>query len=78
MKQTHFARLFIIALALIIALAPQPVFAGQAVDPSTLNPPPPPQFNPVCKSVGGGTICTVQFSDPPFAGGSGVICGTGA
>jgi hypothetical protein len=28
--------------------------------------------------VGNGTICTVQFSDPPFAGGSGVICGTGA
>ena len=24
------------------------------------------------------TICTVQFSDPPFAGGSSVICGTGA
>jgi len=48
------------------------------VDPETLNPPPPPQFNPICERVGGGTICTVQFSDPPFAGGSGVFCGTGA
>ena len=48
------------------------------MDPSTLNPPPPPEFNPVCKAVGGGTICTVQFSDPPFAGGTGIICGSGA
>jgi hypothetical protein len=68
---------FTIVFATMFAVAPQPVFAGQS-DPNTLNPPPPPQFNPVCKSVGGGTICTVQFSDPPFAGGSGVICGSGA
>jgi len=47
------------------------------VDPATLNPPPPPEFNPICESVGNGTMCTVQFSDPPFAGGSGVICGSG-
>jgi hypothetical protein len=66
-----------------IALVPCLSFALQgssdhSVDPSTLNPPPPPQFNPVCEKVGGGTICTVQFSDPPFAGGSGVFCGSGA
>ena len=52
--------------------------SGTTVDPSTLNPPPPPSFNPVCEEVGGGTICTVNFSDPPFAGGSGLVCGTGA
>ena len=65
-------------LALLISLfSAQTAFAGQPVDPSTLNPPPPPQFNPVCEKDGNQTICTVQFSDPPFAGGSGVICGTG-
>ena len=78
MKSTKLIRVLLIALTALIVLAPQAAFAGQPVDPSTLNPPPPPEFNPVCKSVGNGTICTVQFSDPPFAGGSGVICGTGA
>ncbi len=72
------AAMFVIALAVVFALTPQPVFAGQPVDPATLNPPPPPEFNPVCMSVGSRTTCTLQFSDPPFAGGSGVICGTGA
>ena len=67
-----------LAFSLNFALAPKTVSTERLVDPSTLNPPPPPQFNPVCERVGGGTICTVQFSDPPFAGGSGVICGTGA
>jgi hypothetical protein len=66
-----------VVLALIGMLMPQAVFAGPPVDPATLNPPPPPQFNPVCERVGSGTICTVQFSDPPFAGGSGITCGTG-
>jgi len=80
MKLTRLNRSFFIGITtfLLIALTPQLLFAGEAVDPSTLNPPPPPQFNPVCKSVGNRTMCTVQFSDPPFAGGSGVICGSGA
>jgi hypothetical protein len=72
------AALFAVVLAVVFALTPQPVFAGQPVDPATLNPPPPPEFNPVCMAVGNGTHCTVQFSDPPFAGGSGVTCSTGA
>jgi len=76
MKLTSLAA-FTVVFAVVLAVVVQPVFAGQSVDPSTLNPPPPPEFNPVCKAVGSGTICTVQFSDPPFAGGSGVICGTG-
>src|SRR5438874_2080490 len=68
----------VLVLGVLICLfVPQFVFAGQPVDPSTLNPPPPPQFNPGCEKDGNQTICTVQFSDPPFAGGSGVICGTG-
>jgi hypothetical protein len=67
-----------LVFALSIPFAQRSASADRSVDPSTLNPPPPPQFNPVCERVGGGTICTVQFSDPPFAGGTGVVCGTGA
>lgn len=66
-----------LVFAMSIPFAPRSASADRSVDPSTLNPPPPPQFNPVCERVGGGTICTVQFSDPPFAGGNGVFCGTG-
>ena len=67
-----------IVTGLICLLGAQSAFAGQPVDPSTLNPPPPTRFNPICERDGNQTICTVQFSDPPFAGGSGVICGSGA
>ena len=51
--------------------------ASEPVDPSTLNPPVPPELNPVCEKVGNQTICEVQGSDPPFAAGSEVICGSG-
>jgi hypothetical protein len=81
MKSTQLVRSFLISLAALFAFAFAPqsaVLAGQPVDPSTLNPPPPPQFNPVCEKVGAGTICTVKFSDPPFAGGSGLTCGSGS
>jgi hypothetical protein len=69
----------VLVLALLIGLSmPQLLFAGQPVDPSTLNPPPAARTNPVCEKDGSQTICTLQFTDPPFAGGSGVICGNGA
>ena len=77
MKVKHFSRLLLVALTALMSSTPRTLFAQHSVDPATLNPPVPPQYNPVCKSVGPNTICTVQFSDPPFAGGSGVICGTG-
>src|SRR5439155_3274133 len=75
MKFTSLAA-FTVVFAVILAFAPQLLFAGQPVDPSTLNPPPNP-LTTVCEKDGNQTICTLQFSDPPFAGGSGVICGTG-
>jgi hypothetical protein len=65
-------------LAVSIPFAPRSASADRSVDPSTLNPPPSPTLNPVCEKVGAGTICTVSFSDPPFAGGSGMVCGSGA
>jgi hypothetical protein len=53
--------------------------SGHAVDPSTLTPPPPAEFNPVCKSVGGRTICDVVFTDPAVvAEPTGIACGTGS
>jgi hypothetical protein len=55
-----------------------PAAAREPVDPATLNPPPPPEFNPGCERVGANIICEVHFSDPPFAGSSDVVCGGGA
>jgi hypothetical protein len=69
----------VVVLGLLIVLSTaQLLCAGPPVDPSTLNPPPPPAFNPVCEKAGNQTICTVQFSDPPFGLPSGVVCGSGA
>jgi len=69
---------FTLLVALPALMTPSPVLAKEPVDPTTLHPAPPPDFNPVCERVGNQIICEVQFSDPPFAGGSGVICGSGA
>jgi hypothetical protein len=79
MRPQLFRCLFVLALSSSIALAASVTASpsGTAVDPSTLNPPPPPAFNPVCEKVGGGTICTVNFTET-FGGGSGVVCGSGA
>lgn len=80
MSTHRFFNLFIVlTVAALFALVPQAVvFAGQSVDPTTLNPPPPPQFNPTCEAVGSGTICHLAFTDPPtIAEGTGIICGSG-
>ena len=76
MNRKQPAYLIPIAVMTLLAGGSQ-VLASEPVDPSTLNPPPPPEFNPVCERVGNQTICEVQFSDPPFAGGSEVACGSG-
>jgi hypothetical protein len=68
----------VLVLVTLMAFAPQATaFAGQFVDPSTLNPPIPPEFNPECKAVGFGTLCTVNFVEthPPEA--TDLICGSG-
>jgi hypothetical protein len=68
----------LIAASLLVAIvAPPTASARQLVDPSTLIPPPPAAFNPVCYQVGQGTICDIAFSDPPVVDEpSGIICGT--
>jgi hypothetical protein len=75
MKSKQLAYLYLLGFLAMFAFTSQ-AFAREPVDPSTLNPPP--RADTVCERVGNGIICDVQFSDPPFAGGSGVICGTGA
>jgi hypothetical protein len=75
MKETPKTCGFLITLTAILFLVLPAAFAREPVDPSTLNPPP---ANAVCERVGNGTICELQFSDLPFAGGSGVTCGSGA
>ena len=64
----------IVVLAATVVLA-APVAARESVDPNTLNPPPPPEFNPTCQRLGGGIVCNLAFSDPPlFDEPSAIIC----
>ncbi len=70
--------LLVITITLFAVITPQIVFASQPVDPATLNPPPPPEVNPVCQAVGGGTRCDISYTQTQGPGGSGLICRTGA
>jgi hypothetical protein len=75
----RFTRLFLVFAVLLTAfLAARPAQAGNSVDPSTLNPPPPDFFNPVCSATGYGTLCTLSFTQIEGPEGNGLICGSGA
>ena len=64
---------FVVLAATLLLAAP--VAARDPVDPNTLNPPPPPEFNPTCQRLGGGIVCDLAFSDPPlFDEPSAIIC----
>lgn len=82
MKAAAFVRLGLIGLTALLALAPQAstfAFSSTPVDPNTLIPPPPPEFNPVCWTTKTGVTCHVQFSDPPSPDqGTGIFCQSGA
>ena len=66
-----------LVVSLIALAAPATVAARTPVDPGTLTPPPPPEFNPVCERLGNGVICTLSFTDPVIVDEpSGVVCGT--
>ena len=68
------ARSVMVATAATLLLV-APVAAKEPVDPNTLNPPPPAEFNATCERVGSGILCNLAFSDPPFADEpSGIIC----
>jgi hypothetical protein len=75
----RFARIMWVCVILLSAgTTVRTAHASQYVDPSTLNPPPPPQFNPVCYVAGAGIICNINFTVPEDGGGTGVMCGSGA
>jgi hypothetical protein len=68
-------RLVVLSVALLAI--PSIVAARASVDPATLTPPPPPEFNPVCERVGNGIICELAFTDPLIVDEPiGVVCGT--
>jgi hypothetical protein len=68
------ARTVVATTALTLTLV-APVAAKEPVDPNTLNPPPPAEFNPTCERLGGGIVCDLAFSDPPLSDEpSAVIC----
>ena len=77
MRRIHATAPLLVAIVSIIALAlPAIVAAREVVDPATLTPPPPPEFNPTCERVGNQIICEVVFTDPPIVDEpSGVVCG---
>jgi hypothetical protein len=67
----------LVVLSVVLLAIPSIVAARTPVDPATLTPPPPPEFNPVCERVGNGIICELAFSDPLIVDEpSGVVCGT--
>jgi hypothetical protein len=56
-----------IAVASIALLAlTTGVAAREPVDPASLNPAPPPEFNATCERLGNQIRCDLAFSDPPF------------
>jgi hypothetical protein len=68
------ARSVLVAAALTLSLV-APAAAKEPIDPNTLNPPPPAEFNPTCERLGGGIVCDLAFSDPPlFDEPSGILC----
>ena len=77
MTLRRFSRLILAVtggLVLTMALA-APASARTPVDPSTLNPPPPAEFNPVCFVDGSHISCDIAFSDPDVVDApSGVVC----
>ena len=66
------------ALMVLLSLTTPSAAAGagnEPVDPSTLNPPVPAQFNASCFRVGNHISCTLAFSDPEVVDDpSGIVC----
>ena len=66
------------ALMVLVSLTAPSAAAGagnEPVDPSTLNPPVPAQFNASCFRVGNHISCTLAFSDPEVVDDpSGIVC----
>ncbi len=70
--------LLVCCIVLMAGTMARAVSTGTSVDPSTLNPPVPPEYNPVCTAQGFVTLCTVSFTQIEGPGGTGVIFGSSA
>lgn len=67
-------RAIVVASIALLALTTG-VAAREPVDPATLNPAPPAEFNATCARSGDQIRCDLAFSDPPFFDEpSGIIC----
>ena len=67
-------RAIVVASIALLALTTG-VAAREPVDPATLNPAPPAEFNATCERLGNQIRCDLAFSDPPFFDEpSGIIC----
>ena len=76
MRTARILRVIAVTVLASIVFA-SPASAREAVDPATLTPAPPPEFNAVCERTGNQIICTLAFSDPDVvAEPSGVVCGS--
>lgn len=64
------------ALMVLFSLAaPTANAAKESVDPGTLNPPVPAEFNPSCSRTGSHISCSLAFSDPDIVDEpSGIVC----
>jgi hypothetical protein len=62
-------------MVLLSLVAPTANAAPESVDPGTLNPPVPAEFNPSCSRTGSHISCRLAFSDPDIPDeASGIIC----
>src|SRR5262245_61734372 len=66
----------VLALVVLLLLAPGSAGAGrQPIDPSTLNPPVPAEFNATCFPEGSHISCSLAFSDPDVIDEpTGILC----
>ena len=77
MKLHQFARLLLVSIMAMIALAaPSLVAARETVDLSTLNPVPPDFYT--CYANGSGTICRERTTFSYESEDTGIVCGSGA
>ena len=65
-----------LALVVVVTLAPPGTGAAkESIDPSTLNPPVPAEFNASCFRVGNHISCSLAFSDPDIIDEpTGIVC----
>lgn len=73
-----FRALVVLAFSGLTVLIPHTsAFAGQYIDPSTLNPPAPPPYT--CVASGGGAICRREIPPAPYGPSDNqIFCGSGA